>query len=218
MGMSPDAPHGIRDVREGGTRGTWVSVSPGRPARRILGTGIGLLTDAVVIRSSRRGTRTEGSLARLALEPDGMEERAFFEAVYGFPFAAGEHEEVLRGLLHRMRGAVGDAAEITRKPNSSSGEVLRLVPRRTLVVEDPRCQEPLADRVLDRLAASNGRATAKELTAALRVPLRTVQRSLGQLVDDGACHAEPDGRRTEYVVEDTTFSEPSLHRLRGQRD
>ncbi len=222
MGMSPDAPHGIRDVREGGTRGTWVSVSPGRPARRILGTGIGLLADAVVIRSSRRGTRTEESVARLALEPDGMDERAFFEAVYGFPFAVGEHEEVLRGLLHRMRGAVAEAAEITRDPSAASGEtsgeILRLVPRRTFVVEDPRCQEPLADRVLDRLAASNGRATAKELTAALRVPLRTVQRSLGQLVDDGACHAEPDGRRTEYVVEDTTFSEPSLHRLRGQRD
>jgi DNA-binding transcriptional ArsR family regulator len=112
-----------------------------------------------------------------------------------------------------MRGALGEAAEIIR----DDGRVA-IVVRRPLAVEDPRCQEPLADRVLDRLAASNGRATAKELTAALRVPLRTVQRALGQLVDEGACHAEPDGRKTEYVVEDTTFNEPSLHRLRGQRD
>jgi hypothetical protein len=147
----------------------------------------------------------------LLLSAEGVDEASYFEDVYGFHFEKGQHQEVLRGLVHRMRAALGDAVELVR----GDGRLTAIV-KKPVVVEDPRCQEPLADRVLDHLAAANGRATAKELTTALRVPLRTVQRALGQLVDDGVCHAEPDGHRTEYVVEDTTFNEPSLHRLRGQ--
>jgi hypothetical protein len=210
-GMTADAPFGIRDARSGETRAAWVVARVGQPPRRVFGTGLGLVEGAVTVRSGRRGTRTEEALSRLLLSPDGVDEVAYFEDLYGFRFDDGEHREVLRGLLHRIRGALGDAAELER----SDGR-LRVTPRVTLVVEDPRCQEPLADRVLDRLAGGGGRATARELTTALRVPLRTVQRALGQLVEDGVCHAEPDGHRTEYVVEDTTFNEPSLHRLRGQ--
>ena len=36
-------------------------------------------------------------------------------------------------------------------------------------------------------------------------------------VYDALQRAEKDRKRTEYVVEDTTFSEPTLHRLRGKR-
>jgi hypothetical protein len=212
-GRTDESPHGIRDARHGETRASWVVAAPGRTPRRVLGTGLGSLPGVETIRSGRRGTRTEESISLLALARQGLDPEAFFARVYGFAYEKAEHAEVLRGLIHRMRGTLGDTAELERGDG-----LLRIVPARALAVEDPRCQEPLADRVLDRLASSNGRATAKELTAALRVPLRTVQRALGQLVEDGACHAEPDGRKTEYVVEDTTFNEPSLHRLRGQRD
>jgi hypothetical protein len=44
----------------------------------------------------------------------------------------------------------------------------------------------------------------------LRIPLRSIQKILRELLDDNACVSEGQGRRVEYYVEDTTFSEPTI--------
>ena len=41
------------------------------------------------------------------------------------------------------------------------------------------------------------------------MPLRTVQATLRQLANEGVCRVERSGRNVEYVVEDTTFREPT---------
>jgi hypothetical protein len=41
------------------------------------------------------------------------------------------------------------------------------------------------------------------------MPLRTVQSLLRELVDQGACTSERSARSVKYVVEDTTFKEPT---------
>jgi len=58
-------------------------------------------------------------------------------------------------------------------------------------------------RALATLGATSANATAD----ALRMPLRTVQAVLQQLVAEGACSIERDGRHVAYRIEDTTFSE-----------
>jgi hypothetical protein len=54
-----------------------------------------------------------------------------------------------------------------------------------------------------------GAMSAEHAAQRLGVPLRTVQALLAQLVEEGECHADKNGRRVQYRVEDTTFSEPT---------
>ena len=73
-----------------------------------------------------------------------------------------------------------------------------------IVVPDMRCVLPTADRVLRALATS-GATSASAAADSLRMPLRTVQAVLQQLVAEGACTIERDGRRVAYRIEDTSF-------------
>lgn len=79
-----------------------------------------------------------------------------------------------------------------------------------LVLPDPRCARSTAEHVL-RLLGRHGTLRAVEAAEALRVPLRTVQTALNQLVADGACRSERVGKEVRYQVLDTTFSATTDH-------
>jgi hypothetical protein len=215
LGETDASPSGLRDPARSPMAIAYVVVDPERPARRVLTAGARLLpADTVLLSPTASALRTHHALALVALAgPAGIEIPELFEKVYGFALSDPTHEEVFRGLLHRARAALGDAGDMQR-----AGDRLRIEVQRTILVPDPRCEVSLTDRILTFVAGSGGRATARTIADALRIPLRTTQRALAELVEDGSCSTEPDGRRVEYVVEDTTFHEPTLHRLRGRRD
>ena len=180
------------------------------------------------------GVRTETGVAALALAGvGGMTREAFFLVVYGFPFVAQRHQAVLDVLCHRMRALLGSSGEIRRESmeveaasrtgsldgaangnahGASDGSAvagapsLALVLHESVIVPDMRCALPAADRVLRALAAL-GATSAKSAADSLRMPLRTVQAVLQQLVAEGACSIEREGRRVAYRIEDTTFTE-----------
>lgn len=193
-----------------------VCAAPGGRARRSLRQGLALLGPGVASTPPRQPlaqSRVQTALATLAFAGEaGLTTEELFREVYGFPYAPAQHQAVLRTLLYRARKEVEGRGAIERR-----GERLRLCPTEILVTPDPRCHAHLEDLVLRTIASLGGRASARDAAAALAVPLRTVQAILQRLVDDGACAVERAGRAVEYVVEDTTFSEPTLHRLRPRR-
>lgn len=193
--------------------GPLVITGPDSTARRVLSVGLGLTDTSkswVAPQARQSDHRPHAVIAALALSGhDGTPVEELFRTVYGFAFHPLKHDGVLRVVLHRAREELGQAGEIIRE-----GTVLRLIPKQPLVVPDPRCQRPIEERVLLRLAERDGRATARELAQSLQIPLRTVQRALGTLQEDGACTTERVGRSVEYQLEDTTFYQPSLHRLK----
>ncbi len=212
-GEAHEVPFGIVDGARSLLSPAFV-VATAAGARRVLARGLSLVVEDAwrpePIAQTRRNHHTLAALALAGAE--GLEAPALFAEVYGFAFDEPQHAEVLRGLVHRARAELGDAGDIVRE-----GARVGLAVRRALAVPDPRAERSLADQVLGFLAGGAGRATAREIASALRVPLRSVQRAVGALVEEGGCLAEPDGRRVEYVVEDTTFHQPTLHRLRGRR-
>ena len=207
-GESHEVPFGLRSPSDDPLCLALV-VARGRSARRVLGSGVP--TDCMRIEASPKARRLHESMCIVLLRP-GIPEAQLFEAVYGYPPEDLGHDGVLRGLLHRIRKALEGLGTLERDEGR-----LTIVAETCFAVPDPRCETSLDDRILTFLAARDGRATAKDVAQAMQIPLRTVQRKLGRLVEDGACSAEKDRKRTEYVVEDTTFSEPTLHRLRGKR-
>lgn len=186
----------------------WAVAWPDRPARRVLGIGVplaGEVRDATEQRKRKPG-RGETTIAALALAgAAGLAKEDLFAQVYGFAYAAHLHQGVLDVLLHRVRQHLGDTASLAR-----DGERVVLTAHAPFVVPDPRCAGPLDDQVL-RLLAKRGAGTAKDASEGLRIPLRTAQAALQQLVQQGACTIERQGRQIQYKVEDTTFSEPTRH-------
>lgn len=209
-GQVADVPYGLRAPSDDPLCLAIVVAAPERRARRILRAG--LPSDCSLVEPSPKARRLHEALCLVLSEPTGLSEVTLFEKVYGYPPEDLGHDGVLRGLLHRMRKALEGLATLDR----DEGRV-RIDALVRFAVPDPRCETRLDDRILTFLAARQGRATAKDIAGELQIPLRTVQRKLGKLVEQGACNAESDRKRTEYVVEDTTFSEPTLHRLRGKR-
>lgn len=183
----------------------WVLVDPSRAARRVLHPALGLLPHLPRReRTTRLHGRTELAASVLALAgPNGMPLETFVRKVYGFAYVKQSHDGMLRVLLHRMRASLDEAAAIT-----IDDDVITLRATRPFLVPDPRVETPNEDRVLRMLVAQRG-ATAKELAAALDMPLRTVQAVLGQLVSEGACLQQREGAGVEYAIEDTTFSDPT---------
>ena len=139
----------------------------------------------------------------LALEPEGVDETRCFERVYGFPFEVELHKGVFDVLVHRTREYLGDAGRIVREDGR-----IQLVLLRSILVADPRCTKPFPDSLLRVVAQQRG-ATAKDIAAAAGVSLRAAQAALRDLTEAGACEAQKRGRAVHYVVEDTTFSEPT---------
>lgn len=191
-----------------GERGVaYAVVWPGGHARRVLGAGVALAGPDVVDVGGQgaRPGRLETAIAVLALAGSaGLDNAELFRAVYGFVYVAALHRTVLDVLVHRVRAALGEAATLHHRDDRVWLEV-----HRPMRVADPRCERPVDDRVL-RALARHGRCTARDAAEELGLPLRTVQTALKELVDDGACTVERQGRRVEYRIEDTTFSEPTI--------
>jgi hypothetical protein len=189
---------------------SWV-VRGERGVRRILAPGLGLADHAHRVEpGKRRQGRLETALAMLVLaDREGLEERAFFRELYGFDYEASVHEGVYRVLVHRLRAELPPRAELLR----DAGRIA-LVLDEPIAVPDPRTAPPIGERALRVIAAHPG-ATAKDLAELAAIPLRTLQSELQHLVNEGACNAERSGRQISYFVEDTTFSEPTQHGLRG---
>jgi hypothetical protein len=172
----------------------------------VLPVGTAFLGDARAIAGAGvRPGRTEKTVAVLLHAAEaGLENAVLFRAVYGFGFHPVLHRSVFDVLLHRVRTLLGDSADLLHRD-----EHVTLSLRAPVYVPDPRCERPVDDRLLRTLATSRS-GTARETAEMLDLPLRTVQTALKQLVEEGVCVTEKRGRRVEYRVEDTTFSEPTL--------
>lgn len=185
-------------------KGVRVIASPGGGARRVLWTSA---PEGVVELGQRDGAkqhRREAALAQLAFAgEEGLANDELFRRVWGFQFTPHLHQGVLDVLLHRVRAALGDAGELSRKDKQ-----IRLVLERPVALVDPRVEASLEDAVL-RALALRGEARARELAEDLAVPLRTVQQALSRLVEGEECHRVGEGQSISYRVEDTTFREPT---------
>lgn len=148
--------------------------------------------------------RTERGLVALAFSKSRrLTLEDFFLEVYGFAFDPGLHGAWLRTLLMRMRKACEGVATIERDDGG-----LRMVARRPFVFRDPRCVLEPSEQVL-QLIAKRGGMSARQAAGTLGVPLRSVQRTLKSLVDEGVCQADRSSRQVVYTIEDTTFHEPT---------
>ncbi len=145
-------------------------------------------------------------MAALALAgPEGLPDSGLFEKAYEFEFVSSLHAGILDVLVHRMRARLEGAATVHR----NSGR-LRLEPHGILVLPDPRCVEHVEDRLL-RVIARHGGVTTRQAAQELDVSVRTAQLALRRLLESGDCVLNRDGRRVEYLVEDTTFTEPTRY-------
>lgn len=199
-------PFGLAGLHDGDTGIAAVVTGHAGAPRRILRIGTAFVhaqADATLLDDKRAG-RTEAILAALALAGmRGLDESGLFEHAYGFGYKADLHRGAFDVALHRARSRLGALGSIEREKGS-----VRLVPRRALLLTDPRPRPPPSERVLHRLA-TEGEVSARELARLLGVPLRSVQESLRSLVDAGACRQQRNGRRVLYSVQDTTFREPT---------
>ncbi len=201
VGDEPLPPRGLHGVGRGadGSAIAYVVAGAGG-ARRILGPGRGLLSASTSVLD--HGDRVAALLSSLALAGDaGLAEAELFQRVYGFAFRPRLHASSFRVLLHRSRGvAPGTIAR--------AGDRIALEASQPFAVADPRCTHSTDDRVLYVLASRRG-LNAREVARQLGIPLRNVQRTLRDLVDQGFCVRERAKNQVAYVVRDTTFSEPT---------
>lgn len=160
-----------------------------------------------LITESKMLWRVDRGLAVLSLAgPQGMSERDFFRSVYDFEYVKEIHGNTLNVLFHRMRKRIESIGALER-----AHEILSLTPLPSLMVSDPRVSESIDETIL-RMLGSEGYHAAKDLSTGLSLPLRTVQAALRRLVADESCAAVNKGRAMRYIVEDTTFSEPTMER------
>ncbi|NOY93480.1 MAG: winged helix-turn-helix domain-containing protein [Deltaproteobacteria bacterium] len=209
-GVSDVVPHGLAGLCLG-DRAQLDSVSivvsePGRAYRLLERASPLLIVRGAILIGSEAGAqlRSVSVLAAVALAGGrGLEEQELFRQVYGFHYKSEIHRGTFNTVLHRARGVLGRAGSLLRE----DGRV-RLTHEGTLILPDPRCSLGTRDRVL-RFLATVPRISARRIADELELPLRSVQAMLRELVDEGVCSSLRDGRRIAYVVEDTTFHEPT---------
>ncbi len=182
---------------------------PGAAAGRLLRNGralCGVARDLTASDAGRGGSRPDVALASLALAgPEGLDRAAFFQSVYGFRFRPELHQEMLDVLVGRMRQRLGSAGSIRR---DGSAHRLALDLAEPLLVPDVRCALPVGDATL-RALVQGGDLSAADVASRLGLSVRAAQLVLRQLVEDGACVPERDGRderRVRYRVVDTSFT------------
>lgn len=201
--------------RDAGDAVAYVLMTPTISPRRVLRVALPLVLaekdsagqpSIKFIRSPDRAQeRREVATAILAFGlAKGFRDEDFFEKVYGATYDKGQHRGTLDTLLHRVREALEGVAEVVR----DAGRI-HLVPKAAFIIPDPRCAEPLSDRIL-RVIAELDRASAKDVAERLDVPLRTIQASLRDLAEEGAFEVSTEGRKNHYRIVDTTFSDPTL--------
>lgn len=173
--------------------------------RRIAGLAEPLLSrEARIERIKGKFERNLTTLATIALSGTaGIDKAELFRSVYGFEYEPEPYRGLFNSLIHRARQVLGEHGSLV-----TEGDVCRLDLAHTLVIPDPRCGQSVEDLVLRVIARTNA-STTKDTSENLGAPLRTVQRAIRRLVDDGSLVAERDGKLFYYHVEDTTFSEPT---------
>ena len=173
-------------------------------ARRVLGLGLGLVAAPPDAAMKKNKARQNTALSVLLLAGrEGLDDETFFSSTYGFELELSAHRSALHVLKHRLRAQLPAGARLVRV-----GPMNRLESAQ-LTVPDPRCGRRTTDRVLRALAGRG--ASAKEVAASLDIGVRTAQKVLQALVVDGSCLARKEGRQVTYVIEDTTFQEPTGH-------
>lgn len=170
--------------------------------RRVLTPGQGLLDHTTVLESAD-SARCETAIALLLITGQ-MELDAWFERLYGFPYVPELHRNPRNVLIHRARQLLEKVGGELRL----EGRSIELAVPRGLAVRDPRCALG-ADYEVLALLAREGTTSASDAAAMTGLPRRTVARALHRLMTDGVCRSERDGRKLVFVVEDTTYSEPT---------
>lgn len=174
---------------------------PGGPGRRMLGLARPANLRLLALHGTRPSRPESIAAALLLAGPAGVTRAKLFEDAYGFAFRKELHEPSFKVARHQAKKVLADGASL-----ETSGDRVAVSVTGPTAVVDPRCQQPLPDVLLRQIAAAGG-ASARELASRLNVSLRTIQAALRDMVDDGVCVTERDGRAVHYVVEDTTFCE-----------
>ncbi len=215
-GESDDIPYGLGSFSltgtlPGGSVALVVSESGG--AYRLLDRAAPFLVarGAAMVGIGGEGQlRALSALAAVALAGgDGLPEAQLFRRIYGFDFDPSLHRGAFNTVLHRARAVLGGAGALRRE-----GGRVRLSHQGVLLIPDPRCSLGTRDRLL-RLLATTPHLGARRISDRLGLPLRSVQAMLRELVDEGVCVSMRKGRAVVYVVQDTTFHEPTQARRRG---
>ncbi|MFK7986409.1 MAG: winged helix-turn-helix domain-containing protein [Sandaracinaceae bacterium] len=214
-GASPEIPTGLVGLvfwseRGGSDPVARVLVGSGRPAYRLPELAVRRVaervgaTEATLDGGLQR--RVDTGLVALAFRSEPVSADMYFAEVYGYAYDALLHGAMLSVHISRMRERLGGAGEVVR-----NAEGLRLRCEKPLILRDPTCSQGLDQRALRLLGQQRG-MSARDLARCMTIPLRTAQRLIKQLVEDGATVTHKQGRRVVYEVEDTTFSEPTTSR------
>lgn len=211
-GVVHPVPYGCSGLASPGSDGRTVAcviAGGGSAPVRVLTVGAGLAEDSwrVSAAATAKHARTQILLAVLALAgPEGLSDERAFALAYEFQFNPELHRDTFNVTVHRARAQLGPEASILR----DEGHLTLELPRRS-AIPDPRCALPLGQQVLRHIALAGG-VTARDIAGSLGVSVRSAQAALETLLEDGACERKKVGRSVQYVVEDTTFQEPTRHR------
>ena len=205
---TPRALHGLVTTDASG-RGSnvVVHVSPGVRARRLLRPGV----EGTSLLRERPDAypRAQCVIAVLALAgEDGLPAEELYSRVFGGAYNPALNDGLLRTTVYRARKHLDGDGSIERV-----GGRIVLDVARPFYVPNPRCASGTVERMLRALAAHARPMSARELADVLEVSVRVVQEILRTLLDEEAIQTQRAGRSVYYFLEDTTFSEPSLHRL-----
>lgn len=199
-GETHDAPGGLGPILSGGedVRG-FVRLDSGQ-LRRVPASWVRV--HSVSSLPSPSQARVDGLLCAIA-EAGGapIDEDLVFERAYGFANPDGRYDGTLNVAVHRARDRLGAHGVLERAEG-------RLALKTDVAIPDPRTRLPPDAALLKQLATA-GASSARELATELDVPLRSVQRMLKSMAQAGACRSRGRGKATSYVMEDTTFSEPT---------
>lgn len=204
-GAIDDVPLGV-DGASGEVEGRcYVLAESGHAPRRITAAGVPLARverAALLVQTVADQARTDSAVSALLLAgAAGVETATLFQRLYGFALVE-RHRGVLRVLLHRVRARIEGWGTLHHERG-----VARIDVARAVLFPDPRCERADADVLA--VAAHRGNVGAKDLADALGIPLRRAQDALKRLAEAGLFRAVPDGRAMSYVLEDTTFGEPT---------
>lgn len=211
LGTTPEPPLGViglaKDSGAPGEPVAWVWAPADRGGRRVLSPGVALARASSgaeePVPSDAKQLRTDSAIAALALVGrEGIAEEALFHRLYGFTYEPERHLSVRDVLYLRVRRRA-QPATLERE-----GGKVWLAHQRPLLVPDPR-SSPVAEIRILRVLAERRTAAPKEVAAELGISVRTAQDALSRLAEDGAVRKEKARLGLQYILEDTTFSEPT---------
>lgn len=211
LGNTAEPPLGViglaKDSGAPGEPVAWVWAPADRAGRRVLSPGVALARARSgaeePVPSDNKQLRTDSAIAALALVGRaGIAEEALFQKLYGFTYEPERHLSVRDVLYLRVRRRA-QPATLERE-----GGRVWLAHERPLLVPDPR-SSPVAEIRILRVLAERRTAAPKEVAAELGISVRTAQDALSRLAEDGAVRKEKARLGLQYILEDTTFSEPT---------